>query len=565
MNAWARRAYAGNAMKAFSRAMTRKAKTELSRFQKRAHARRARSLTALALVLATLSAANPAAANSLPPGILRVIHDPRYASAKWNLLVTDLQTGKSVYGLAPDRLAFTGSVRKLFSVGVALNALGPGYRFDTPVYRRGPVDARGSLQGDLILVGAGDLTFGGRLDNDGGIAYTDFDHGDANSLGTALLTPQDPLHGLDVLAREVRASGIRSVRGKIVIDDGLFQSYRVPNRDQLIDPVILNENLIDVWAQPTQPGKTALVDWRPKSARFTVRANVRTIIKGKDADIALSHDGTLPCDWSAFCLATMIGVLPVGYAAPLSASPTFVRTFTIDDPVGFTRIAFSEALERAGVSVQTRSLSNARRERSPRADGRTARVRIADFISPPYAQYARLILKVSLNLGANLSLSLFGLTHGQRTIAGALAAERRTLISQMGVAANEFSFPTNGSGSPDSEAAARAVVQMLSAMSRRHTYAPYRASLPILGVDGSLAGIGKSLPARGHVFAKTGTTVDASGLKAQTLAGYIDAKSGRHFAFALFVNDVGPIKGIADVARVIEDEAKITNAIYESQ
>ena len=40
----------------------------------------------------------------------------------------------------PDRLAFTGSVRKLFSVGVALNRLGPSHRFLTPVYRTGAVD-----------------------------------------------------------------------------------------------------------------------------------------------------------------------------------------------------------------------------------------------------------------------------------------------------------------------------------------------------------------------------------------------------------------------------------------
>ncbi len=76
---------------------------------------------------------------------------------------------------------------------------------------------------------------------------------------------------------------------------------------------------------------------------------------------------------------------------------------------------------------------------------------------------------------------------------------------------------------------------------------------------------GRSLPARGKVFAKPGTTLDASGLKAQCLAGYINATSGRQLAFAVFVNHVGPIKSIEDVAQVFEDEGKITNIIYELQ
>jgi D-alanyl-D-alanine carboxypeptidase len=64
--------------------------------------------------------------------------------------------------------------------------------------------------------------------------------------------------------------------------------------------------------------------------------------------------------------------------------------------------------------------------------------------------------------------------------------------------------------------------------------------------DGSLAYTGLDLPARGHVFAKTGTTVDDGVLVAQNLAGYIDAKNRRRLAFALFVNNAGPPESISD-------------------
>jgi hypothetical protein len=48
------------------------------------------------------------------------------------------------------------------------------------------------------------------------------------------------------------------------------------------------------------------------------------------------------------------------------------------------------------------------------------------------------------------------------------------------------------------------------------------------------------------------------------LAGYIDAKSGKQPAYALYMNNVGTLKSIADVTDVFEDEAEISNIIYES-
>ena len=440
------------------------------------------------------------------------MHKQRYARASWSLLVTDLKTGRTVYELDPDRLAFTGSVRKLFSVGVALNKLGADYRFRTPVYRQGSIGAQGVLEGNLTLVAAGDLTLGGRQTSNGLIAFTNFDHNDANNLGTAILTPQNPLSGLDELARQVRSSGIRTVNGDVIVDTRLFDSHRVPNGNLLISPMMVNENLIDVWVTSTAAGEAARIDWRPQTAAFSVDGSVKTVPAGAAGAITLSSNGRVA------------GNIPIGYKAPLSGSPTFVGTFRIEDPASYARIAFVEALARAGVSVHPPTTANNVPERLPERSSYNGETRVAELVSPPYSEYAKLILKVSLNLGANLSLTLFGLTEGQHTMSGALAAERNTLVDQMGINAHEFDFPTNGSGSPDSRAAPRATVKMLAEMSKRPTYNTYRAALPILGVDGSLAGSGLTLPAKGHVFAKTGTTISDGNLKAQVLAGYIDVE-----------------------------------------
>jgi D-alanyl-D-alanine carboxypeptidase len=137
------------------------------------------------------------------------------------------------------------------------------------------------------------------------------------------------------------------------------------------------------------------------------------------------------------------------------------------------------------------------------------------------------------------------------------------LTGRYGLDGHGFDFPTNGSGSPDSRASAATTVNLLSVMKDQATFPFYFDSLPILGVDGSLAEIGIDSPARGKVFAKTGTYLEEGEIKAQVFAGYIDALSGRRLAYALYVNDAGPITDIADVLGVIQDEGAISTIVRQ--
>jgi PBP4 family serine-type D-alanyl-D-alanine carboxypeptidase len=487
---------------------------------------------------------------------------PKYGGATWGLRAVDLETAKPVASLGPDSLFFTGSVRKLFSVGLALNALGPDHRFTTPVYRLGQVTREGVLEGDLVLVASGDLTLGGRDRPDGTIAFTNFDHTESNSLGSSILTDTDPLAGIIALARQVAAAGVKEVRGDIVVDDRLFDHFRVPNGNVLITPIIVNDNLIDVTILPTEPGKPAAVDWRPKSAAFTVQSKVMTVAAGEPAkvDLEVSAENRT--------IGVVKGTIPVGYTPNLPDVPTLVQTFPIGDPSAFARTTFIEALAAAGVTVRATPTGPNPSDKLPAAGSYAADTKVAELVSLPYAQYARLILKVSHNLGANLSLMLFGLTKEARTIETALAAERRTLVADYSLPADGFDFPTNGSGSPDSRASPAAVTGLLHAMRGTGVFDQYFDALPILGVDGTLATIGEDppnaviAPAFGHVYAKTGTTVEAGVLKAQVFAGYIDAKNGARLAYVVYVNGVSPIEGIGDVIKVFADEGEISAILF---
>lgn len=511
------------------------------------------------------------AGTAVPVDIQEIMDQPRYADATWSLLVTDVDTGENFYALNPDELSLTGSTRKLFSVGLALDTLGADHRIDTPVYRTGEVGADGTLDGNLALVGSGDLTFGGRRIDADTVDITTFDHNDANNLGTAILSPQDPLYALDELARDVKESGITTIRGDVVVDDRLFVPYRVPNGNLLISPVVLNENMVDVTVTPTQAGTPPAVEHRPETGAFTVANEAQTTAAGTEDSLELSGDGQIECIGAAGCSGTVSGDIPVGYEAPLSGVDAFVGTFRVEEPNAFMRTAFVEALARHGVAVSAPAVGPNPADLLPADEVYPAEAEVASFTSPPFLQDARLVLKVSLNQGANLSLSLFGLEQGARTIDEALAVERRTLTEEFGIPGDQFAFPTNGSGTPDSQATPQALVDFLIAMADTDVGDAYQQALPIMGVDGSLATSGTGLPATGHVFAKTGTTISpgADGktyeLKAQNFAGYIEAKSGRRLAYALMVNNAGPVREIAtDVGAVMADEAQISNLIYEA-
>ncbi|MCK5710652.1 MAG: D-alanyl-D-alanine carboxypeptidase, partial [Deltaproteobacteria bacterium] len=155
-------------------------------------------------------------AQPIPEEILAIMNKPRYADAVWSLRVIDLNTGELIYNLKPNLVLLTGSLRKAFSSGLSLNKLGSDHRFKTPVHRQGEVDGEGILQGNLILVADGDLTLGGRVTPQNTIQFTDFDHVDANAIGSAVLTPQDPLTGLDDLAQQIADSGIKEINGDVI-------------------------------------------------------------------------------------------------------------------------------------------------------------------------------------------------------------------------------------------------------------------------------------------------------------------------------------------------------------
>ena len=502
----------------------------------------------------------------VPAEIQGIFDKPAYRNGSWALRVVDLDSGRIIHDVNSGRPRLIASVRKLFSVGVALETLGADHVFRTAVHRQGTVSGTGVLAGDLILVASGDMAMGARTNADGTFAISRFDHNEANALGNAELTMPDPLAGYNALALQVAAAGIRSVSGQVVIDDRLFEPFDFRG-EFLLRPIFVNDDVVDVLID----GQAA-VDWRPRSTAFSVESSLVKGSAGSALDIDLEPE--LPqCIGSAPCIGHVSGTLPDGFVPPFTGQYPLIRTFRITQPSNYARTVFIEALARAGVTVAAPAVAPNPVQVLPTRNSYTAATRVAELVSHPYKEHAKLVLKVSYNLGADLSLMLFGVSQGVTTEAAALAAEQNFLATRFGIPASELNF-VDGSGGGDTTATNEAVIAMLVGMSTRPSYAAYLDSQPRLGIDGSLSFVtdfaaDPSLAgAKGQVRAKTGTYVtgDAQGrpvIRSQALAGYIDAKSGRRLAFVLTVNDAGVISSIDDVLPVFQDEGTISAMLWK--
>ncbi|MFO0852305.1 MAG: D-alanyl-D-alanine carboxypeptidase/D-alanyl-D-alanine-endopeptidase [Gemmataceae bacterium] len=509
----------------------------------------ARPLLALIVCLSPAVAAEPLAAK-----LDAVVSGPDYKHAHWGLYVADLKTGETVFARDPDKLFAPASTTKLFSCAAALVALGPDHKFVTPVYRRGEVGISGTLRGDLILVASGDPSFGGRTKDDK-LAFKDHDHTYANSsLMDSELTDTDPLAALNDLAKQVKASGITAVTGDVLIDDRLFASTRSSGSGpDAVTPIIVNDNVLDVTIAPAdEAGKPAKVTVRPQTAVATVDIDVTTGVKGSPPLTLLDTIG--PRQFA------VRGSVPVGHKP-------VVRILPIDDPAGYARGMFIEALRRQGVRV-TAPVARPAGADLPAKDEYAKLTQVASHTSPPFSEVTTVTLKVSHNLYASALPCLVAAKKGKRTLADGLR-EQGKILKELGVDVKSISFGGGAGGANADWVTPRTAVQLLCGMARRPEWAAYKAGLPSLGVDGTLVDVvGKDSPARGKVFAKTGTLFwsdlmnNRSLLTSKALAGVVTTKSGRELAFGFYVNGV-PLPAGVPTSREGKVLGKLAEIVYE--
>ncbi|HEY2207336.1 MAG TPA: D-alanyl-D-alanine carboxypeptidase/D-alanyl-D-alanine-endopeptidase [Pseudonocardia sp.] len=500
---------------------------------------------------ATAPPAGPAGSGggALPAAATDVMRGPRYALSRWFAYLADRATGAPLYDLNGGDLVLPASTTKLWSTAAALDTFGPDFRFETPVYRRGTT-AGDQLTGDLVLVASGDLTMGGRDLPDGTIAFTPLDHGEANAIPGASLTAPDPLAGLDDLARQVAAAGIRRVVGDVVVDARLFD--QTDKDGYVLTPTMINDNLVDVTLTPGAAGTPATAVVRPQSAAYPVRSTVTTVAAGQPPTVTASLDaGGI----------TVSGQVPAG--------PPVLRTAQVPDPPAFARTLFIEALGRAGVAVTAAAGGANPAATLPPPGSYPAADRVAVHRSLPFAQNIKLINKVSMNVQADTLVMLIAAHGGKRTLDDGMAL-LAPFVRTAGIDPASLSL-SDGRGNEYTDLfSPRTVTTLLRYMATRPDFPAYHASLPVFGVDGTESTVVPAgSPVAGKVAAKSGTTVAGDVMNARALvmtrgnAGYMTSRSGRELVVAVYVMHT-PIGAIEDVFGIARDVGSVVTALWEA-
>jgi D-alanyl-D-alanine carboxypeptidase/D-alanyl-D-alanine-endopeptidase (penicillin-binding protein 4) len=492
----------------------------------------------------------PSDGPQLPQGVLDVMAEEPYRSARWALHVAQLDGGEVAYSLADADLAASGSTGKLFSVGTWLDVFGPDHTLVTPVYEVGERSG-GTLADDLVLVASGDLVLGGREADTGTLGYSIPPQTVATGIPGAKPAPGDPLAGLDDLAAQVAASGITTVEGDVLVDDRLWETWNPA--DGPISPMVVNDNLVDVIATPTAAGQPASLQIIPETSAYPVVNEMQTTEAGGDTSMELdpgpgntiTASGTIAAD----------------------ADPLLVVE-SVADPASYGRTLFIEALERAGVTVSADPVAPNRTDGLPEFGSYPADTQVASLTSPALEAIATLILKISHNVGADMAVCLLAVHEGSTDCEAGFAPIRER-IGALDLDQGDV-WLLDGAGGSFSSVTPEAVVDWLAWLRGTSWGDQLPDMLPILGVDGSLALSETDSPAKGKVWAKTGTFAGVDPgtgrllMPGQGLAGFLDADDGATYLFAVYVVNATFPDPATGLRRVGDDVAAVAAALQQA-
>ncbi len=429
----------------------------------------------------------------------------RREDGRWGVMVVSLSRGDTLFAREPDAPVMPASTMKMFTSVLAFDRLGPDWRFRTEVLRTGPLDADGTVRGDLVVRGDGDPSFSRRFW--GGGEY-----------GTGYDAPAR------ALARRVAQAGVKHVTGAVVGDASAFEARTIPDGwlsryagsgyAAPFGALSMNENVVVVAV--SGDGSVAL---EPATAGIRVENLVRvTGGGGMTVRVYRAADGHVVARGT------------VGRAAGVRR-----LQLTIADPTAFTAGAVERALEAEGVRVDgglRAGPTSAEAASTGSAPAGSAPVAVLE--SPPLRDLVGTMNFESINHFAEL-IFRDAVRGPRRDAVGSAAAGSallgRLLADSAGVRPGAVSV-SDGSGlSVLDRVTARAMVQMLG-FAHRSSFGPaFHASLPVAGESGLMRGRMAGTAAADNLHAKTGTTDEVI-----ALGGYVTAADGEVLAFSFIFN-----------------------------
>jgi D-alanyl-D-alanine carboxypeptidase/D-alanyl-D-alanine-endopeptidase (penicillin-binding protein 4) len=451
------------------------------------------------------------------------VTQPRFRSAQWGILIVDAERGDTLYSRNAGKLFMPASNQKLLTAAVALDILGPSYRYATHFAAAGVI-RDGVLQGDLLVRGSGDPSISDAMQGD------------------AMLP-------LRAMAESLVARGVRRIGGRLTSSGDVFPapSYGFGwSWDDLdfpysagVDELMFNEGFarvrIRAGGQPDAPVSATVA---PARDYPRLRILARTAAPGDTASrggraIRVYNDSASP------------GTLIVD--GSIAAGDSTERRLAFRDQRHAYLAALRQALVDRGIAVDSAEpgwiAGGANGTPEP------AGIPLFSWRSDSLGKILTAFQKPSQNQIGELLLRTIGLAAGS---AGTPAEGARIVTDALlawGAKRDGFHMRDGSGLSRHNVVSPETIVRVLDAMRRAPHYEVFRDALPVAGVDGTIGSRMRNSAAMANLRAKTGT-LDM----VRSLSGYVTAADGRLLMFSILCNnwlvEVREVDGVADAIGV---------------
>jgi len=458
----------------------------------------------------------------LPPGILKTLHKAQVPPSALSVQIMPLPGGPWPADASTKRLSHhaqdsvnPASVMKLFTTYAALHLLGPDHVWLNRVYTDGTL-RDGVLVGNLVVRGSGD--------------------------------PKLVVERLQDLLAQVRAAGVREVRGDIVLDRSVFdvRERSEPFDDEPLRPYnVAPDGLLLNF-------KAVVYKFTPDAASGQVQVRFEPPLAGLAVPTHLPLTQS-PChDWRRQLQADFSQPLQVRFAGRYPAS-CGEREWPVafPEPQAYAPRVM-QALWLGAGGLLTGQVRYGSRPASARL--------LLEAPSLPLSEVIKDINKFSNNVMAQ---QLYLTLSSEMGAPGRLEASRLRLSQwwRTGFAGQDEPVLDNGSGLSRSE---RSTAQALTALLQAAHAGPHARhfvdSLSVAGVDGTAARLKERLPQSpviGNAWLKTGSLRDVA-----SVAGYVQGQSGQRYTLVAMLHHPNAHQARAALDQLLEwtvrDTAPVT-------
>jgi len=468
-----------------------------------------RRLAIASLLLPLALSASAAQINTtLPKNVQQALSAHKLPNDALSLVVLPLTGPGTPTYINADVPLNPASTMKLVTTYAALELLGPTHKWQTQFYTDGPLQG-GVLNGNLYLKGGGD--------------------------------PKLNMEKLWLLMRDLRANGVREVRGDLVLDRSHFVQPQTTtfnddggdsSKPFLVEPDSLLVNLKALrFIARAEPGRVQ-VSVEPPIAGMTIDNQVKALPAGACPDWPNVRYNLIPQDRGHSMVVT--GALPAGCSAQSYIAPLDHQTYA----AGAVRAIWQEL----GGSIQGQD----RLGEVPRQ----ARL-LVRAASPDVVEIIRDVNKFSNNTMARQLFLSIGRQYRSAADADDAQAAYRAVsqwMTQKGIDARHLVME-NGSGlSRIERISAREMAEMLRAAWHSPYAAEFISSMPLVAMDGTMRKRLRRTPLVGEAHIKTGTlnTVRA-------IAGFSRDQNGHTWAVVAILNHSRPWGASSILDQVLVD------------